>query len=109
MTELVVTDYFRREAKSLAKKYRSLAKEIVDLFESLKEEPIQGDALPLGCYKIRLAIESKGKGKRGGARVITCFKTEDDEIYLISIYDKSEQEDISDKELLRRLKALDLA
>ncbi|MEA5458281.1 type II toxin-antitoxin system RelE/ParE family toxin [Arcicella sp. LKC2W] len=109
MTELIVTNYFSREAKPLAKKYRSLASEIVLLFESLKIDPIQGDALPLGCYKIRLAIESKGKGKRGGARVITHFHIKDDEIYLISIYDKSEQEDISDKELLRRLKALDLA
>jgi hypothetical protein len=41
--------------------------------------------------------------------VITHFHIKDDEIYLMSIYDKSEQEDISDKELLRRLKALDLA
>lgn len=103
MTGLIVTDYFRREAKPLAKKYRSLAREITELFESLKQEPIQGDFLPLGCYKIRLAIESKGKGKRGGARVITCFQTEDNEIY-----DKSEQDDISDKELIIRLKALDL-
>jgi mRNA-degrading endonuclease RelE of RelBE toxin-antitoxin system len=108
MTELIVTDYFRREAKPLIKKYRSLAREIAELFESLKVEPIQGDSLPLSCYKVRLGIESKGKGKRGGARVITCFQTEDDEIYLISIYDKSEQEDISDKELIKRLKGLDL-
>ncbi len=56
MTGLIVTDYFKREAKPLAKKYRSLAKEIAELFESLKEEPIQGDVLSLGCYKIRLAI-----------------------------------------------------
>ena len=109
MTKLTVSDYFKREVKPLAKKYRSLAKEIAELFESLKEEPIQGDSLPLDCYKIRLAIESKGKGKRGGARVITHFHVKDDEIYLISIYDKSEQDDITDKELLRRLKALDLA
>lgn len=109
MTELIVTNYFSREAKPLAKKYRSLASEIALLFESLKINPIQGDVLPLDCYKIRLAIESKGKGKRGGARVITHFHIKNDKIYLISIYDKSEQEDISDKELLRRLKALDLA
>lgn len=62
----------------------------------------------MGCYKISLAIESKGKGKRGGARVITCFQTENNEIYLTSIYDKSEQEEISDKELIKRLKSLDL-
>lgn len=109
MTKLNVSDFFKREAKPLVKKYRSLAKEIAELFESLKEEPIQGDSLSLNCYKIRLAIKSKGKGKRGGARVITHFHIKDDEIYLISIYDKSEQEDISDKELLKRLKALDLA
>ena len=109
MTGLIVTDYFRREVKPLAKKYRSLAKEIAELFESLTEEPIQGDALPFGCYKVRLAVESKGKGKRGGTRVITHFHVKDDEIYLLSIYDKSKQEDLSDKELLSRLKALDLA
>ena len=40
MTELIVTDYFRREAKPLAKKYRFIAKEIAKLFESLKEKPI---------------------------------------------------------------------
>ena len=101
--------FFKRELKPLVKKYRSLIKEVIELSESLLETPIQGDSLPLNCYKIRLAIESKGKGKRGGARVITHFHVKDDEIFLISIYDKSEQEDISDKELLRRLKALDLA
>lgn len=40
MTELIVTDYFRHKAKPLAKKYRSLTKEIAKLFESLKEKPI---------------------------------------------------------------------
>jgi hypothetical protein len=48
MTELIITDYFKRKAKLLAKKYRFLAKEITKLFESLKEEPIQVYALPLG-------------------------------------------------------------
>ena len=103
------SQFFKRELKPLIKKYRSLTDELAELVESLIEEPIQGDSLPLNCYKIRLAIQSKGKGKRGGARVITHFHVKDDEIFLISIYDKSEQEDISDKELLRRLKALDLA
>lgn len=41
--------------------------------------------------------------------MITHFHVKDDKIYLISIYDEYEQGDISDKELLRRLKALDLA
>ena len=103
------TQFFKKELKLLVKKYRSLIDEVIELSESLLENPIQGDSLFMSCYKVRLAIESKGKGKRGGARVITHFHIKEDEIYLISIYDKSEQEDIPDKELLRRLKALDLA
>jgi hypothetical protein len=51
------------------------------------------------CYKIRMAITSKGKGKSGGSRVITCVKVINQTAYLLSIYDKSEKENISDKEL----------
>ncbi|MDZ7880865.1 MAG: type II toxin-antitoxin system RelE/ParE family toxin [Saprospiraceae bacterium] len=65
---------------------------------------------PLGkdCYKIRMAISSKNKGKSGGARVITCVKIVDDTLYLLSIYDKSEQEDIPDNEIDAVLKSLGL-
>lgn len=48
-------------------------------------------------YKIRLAIKSKGKGKSGGARVITYVLTDNNEIYLLTIYDKSEFDSIDDK------------
>ena len=56
---------------------------------------------PIGkdFYKIRLAITSKGKGKSDGARVITCIRIIANTVYLAAIYDKSEKEDISDKEL----------
>ena len=52
-----------------------------------------------GCYKIRLKIASKGGGKSGGARVITCLVAVRETVYLLSIYDKAEQETISDKRL----------
>ena len=63
---------------------------------------------PLGndCYKIRLAISSKGKGKSGGARVITYVKIIETSIFLLSIYDKADVANISDKELKERLKGL---
>lgn len=60
------------------------------------------------CYKIRLAIKSKGKGKRGGARVITCVVALKEEVTLLSIYDKSEQNDITDQELDRLLRENEL-
>lgn len=58
-----------------------------------------GKPLGKGCYKIRLAIAAKGKGKSGGARIITCVVATDREVYLATIYDKSEQSNISDKRL----------
>ena len=64
---------FERGLKKLAKKYLSLKSEYVSLIISLKENPEQGVYLGNNCYKIRLAIASKGKGKRNGARVITNF------------------------------------
>ncbi|SDE22470.1 RelE toxin of RelE / RelB toxin-antitoxin system [Dyadobacter soli] len=90
---------FEKEAKRLKKKFSSLANELLDLIEQLESNPFIGTALPKGFYKIRLSIKSKGKGKRGGARVITHVKVVQNKVFLISIYDKSEQSDISDDEL----------
>ena len=46
-----------------------------------------------------MAIKSKGKGKSGGARVITMVKVVDETIILAAIYDESDMDTISDKEL----------
>jgi mRNA-degrading endonuclease RelE of RelBE toxin-antitoxin system len=91
---------FSKEAKRLCKKYPSLKKELSDLYPQLQRNPQLGISIGKNCYKIRLAISSKGKGKSGGARVITCVLYFSKSIYLIAIYDKSERADISDKELL---------
>ncbi len=96
---VITVPRFEKEIKRLAKKYHSLRDEYVALVTSLKENPIQGTELGNGCYKIRIAIASKGKGKSGGARVITCVKIIDETVYLLTIFDKSESENISDKEL----------
>jgi mRNA-degrading endonuclease RelE of RelBE toxin-antitoxin system len=96
---VVTTSRFDREMKRLAKKYASLKGEYQTLIEELEENPEKGTPLGNNVYKIRLAIASKGKGKSGGARVITYLKTEQEYIYLLSIYDKSEKITISDKEI----------
>ena len=74
----------------------------------LADNPKQGTPLGKDSYKIRLAIKSKAKGKSGGARVITCVKIISLVVYLVSIYDKSQQSIISDKELKERIKNLDI-
>jgi mRNA-degrading endonuclease RelE of RelBE toxin-antitoxin system len=95
---------FDRQLKRLSKKYPSLKQEYFELIESLEENPEQGTNLGNNCYKIRVAIESKGKGKSGGARIITNFVIAEETVYLLSIYDKSDKENLSDKELNELLK-----
>ena len=90
---------FDKNLKALSKKYPSLKNEFIELISSLKKNPTQGIALGNNCYKIRLAIASKGKGKSGGARVITNIKISNNLIYLLTIFDKTDQDNISDKEL----------
>lgn len=97
---------FRKEAKKLTKKYPSLKNDLAELGSQISADPTTGTALGNNCYKIRLAIASKGKGKSGGARVITHFYVSDETVFLLSIYDKSDKENISDKELLELLKKI---
>lgn len=104
---ITVTPDFLRELKRLSKRYRSLKKDLEELGEELTQNPFMGVDLGHRLRKVRMSIASKGKGKSGGARVITytiILTQIDTEIKLITIYDKSERENISDAELLEILR-----
>lgn len=100
--EIIATPEFNSNLKKLGKKYKSLKIDFADFIDSLCKKPLQGADLGGGVRKIRFAIHSKGKGKRGGARVITCntiVSADCTKILLVIIYDKSEQESITDREI----------
>lgn len=97
---------FEKQAKRLIKKYASLKKELLELIQELKENPEQGIAIGNCCFKIRMAIASKGKGKSGGARIITNLVVTNNTVYLLSIYDKAEKENLTNKELDELLKSI---
>lgn len=65
------TDEFDRRARRLAKKYKSLKDDLRSFQQEMMENPLMGTDLGRGVRKIRMAIGSKGKGKSGGARVLT--------------------------------------
>ena len=94
---IIPTDKFKKEAKRLIKKFPSLKQELSDLSDTLSKTPATGTSLGNETYKIRLAIKSKGKGKSGGARVITYVVTGSKEVYLLTLYDKSEFDSVDDK------------
>ena len=104
--KIIAVPNFRRELKKLAKKYPSLKNDFALLLNSLEQNPEQGTPIGNHCYKIRLAIASKGKGKSGGARVITYIQVIQNTVFLLSIYNKSEQENIDDKELTELIKLI---
>ncbi|MBX2980922.1 MAG: type II toxin-antitoxin system RelE/ParE family toxin [Flavobacteriales bacterium] len=94
---VIPTPAFEKELRPLLKRHRSLGKDLLKLEKELEAKPNTGTSLGHGLYKIRLAIGSKGKGKSGGGRVITYVVTEDAELYLLSIYDKSDYDTVDTK------------
>jgi mRNA-degrading endonuclease RelE of RelBE toxin-antitoxin system len=99
MVDIVLTEIFKREFKHLAKKYPSLRKDFNALLDKIEGNPTFGTSIGDDCYKIRLAISSKNKGKRGGSRVITHVLFADNCVRILSIYDKGEKDTLEDKEL----------
>ena len=91
---------FERLAKDLKKKYKSFKEDYNSFLDELEKNPFGGEPLGHHTYKNRMSIASKGKGKSGGARVITynVRKLSDDEVVitLMTIYDKSDISNVSD-------------
>jgi mRNA-degrading endonuclease RelE of RelBE toxin-antitoxin system len=104
--EILTTDPFNRKVKRLAKKYKSVKEDLGAIFEQLAVNPTLGSSLGQDCYKVRMAISSKMKGKSGGARIITYVVIDEKTIFLLDIYDKSERNTISDKELSALIEAV---
>ena len=93
-------DEFERCAKALRKKYPSFEHDYYTFLDELEKNPFSGESLGQHTYKNRMAIASKGKGKSGGARVITYNLEHQSDgevvITLMSIYDKADIENVSD-------------
>lgn len=90
---------FDKQIKRIVKKYPSFKDDFGFVVQSLRHTPIQGTPIGKNCYKIRIAITTKSKGKSGGAGIITNFVVSDHTIYLLAIYDKSEKQTVTDSEL----------
>ena len=101
---------FERRAKELAKKYKSFTTDYQAFLDELEKNPFSGESLGHNTYKYRMAISSKGKGKSGGARVITYNLTQTEDtvlITLMSIYDKSEISNVSTAYLRQLIQSIE--
>jgi hypothetical protein len=105
--QIIPTPLFESKYKKFKKKFPALENELATLFEELEENPKKGQSLGAGLFKIRLANEGKGKGKSGGFLVITYLLEESEEgtdIYVVTIYDKSEDSTIKKPALVKMVK-----
>ena len=110
MVDILYSAVFVKNMKRLAKKYKSFLSDLAQFRKDLIENPSMGTDLGNGVRKIRMAVKSKGKGKSGGVRVITfnvIINETDTKITLLTVYDKSEQEAISDKEIRILLRSIE--
>jgi hypothetical protein len=105
--KIVVRENFQKQAKRLARRYKTFPRDLQKLVDELKENAALGTPLGGNIYKIRLAISGKNKGKSGGARVISYYYQIAETVYLLTIYDKSETENISDAELKYLIKEVE--
>jgi mRNA-degrading endonuclease RelE of RelBE toxin-antitoxin system len=104
--KIIVTPHFEKEIKRLTRKFPSLKYEFAELIARIIIKPDIGIYIGNNCYKIRIGIGSKGKGKSGGARVISYLYYEAEVIYLLTVYDKNEKSNIRQSELNEMIKSL---
>ncbi len=103
---VVATLRFEKELKRIVKKYPSLKAEFSVLIRQINQFPEKGVYIGNNCYKIRLAISSKGKGKSGGARVISYVYNFKETVYLLTVYDKNEKSGLRPNELKEMIENL---
>jgi len=99
-----VSRQFEKDVKKLFKIYKNIKKDLISLKNELLKNPKLGTSIGNNCYKIRIANSSIPTGKRGGFRIITLVKIEKDTIILLTIYSKTQKDDITQKELEEILK-----
>ncbi len=104
--EIFLTSRFKKDLSQLAKRYRSIRKDLEPLIEQLKSGEILGDqisGLNNQVFKVRLKNSYIQKGKSAGYRVIYYVKTEIS-VVLVTIYSKSDTSDIENNVIEKIIK-----
>jgi len=106
--KIISLESFAKDVKKLHKKYKAIASDLRILESELQENPQCGINLGNACYKIRLKNSSVPTGKSGGFRVVYYYVDEENNLYLMAMYSKTELENISDERINEILKTYNL-
>lgn len=95
--KIITSEYVDKEIKRLSKRYKSFKADLIEFQQELLENPNQGVEIAPNIRKVRMAISSKGRGKSGGARVITfnaLVSEVEGTLALLLIYDKADSSSV---------------
>jgi len=106
--KIIPLETFKNDVKTLQKKYKNIFRDLNELNRTLQNNPRAGIPLGNNCFKIRLGNSSVPTGKSGGFRIIYYFLSNDRIIFLMTIFSKSDQNNISDKKIGQILNDNDL-
>jgi mRNA-degrading endonuclease RelE of RelBE toxin-antitoxin system len=104
--KVIPTPEFIKNLKTLKKKYKNIKNDILELANELEKTPTIGTNLGNNTFKVRIKNSDNNKGKNAGYRIITYCINDIKEVFLVTIYSKSEKENILElelKELIARL------
>lgn len=97
--KVIPTPEFIKNLKTLKKKYKNIKNDVLELANELEKIPTIGIDLGNNTFKIRIKNSDNNKGKSAGYRIVTYCINENKEVFLVTIYSKSEKENILDIEL----------
>lgn len=109
--EVVLCESFKKAVKALNKRYPHIKDDVKGVINTLQIKPDTGVVVKQGkgIRKIRVKNSDLRKGKSGSYRVLYYVMDQPNQvIYMIFIYEKSDKEDVSRKEIIELLKAADL-
>ena len=104
MIKIKFLQNFLKQAKEINKKNKKIIFDLQKLEKELKENPKKWVSLWDNMFKIRMQNSSKNIWKRWGFRIITYFLDENNIVYLVSIYEKSNISNILTKKLSEIIK-----
>ncbi len=99
------TPEFKRNLRQLAKKYRRIKTDLQPILDALEQGQTPGDQISgvaYEVYKVRAQNSASNKGKSGGYRII-YQRTAKGAIVLVTLYSKTEQEDINPQQIRQTL------
>jgi hypothetical protein len=104
MYQPIILPHFGRQLKWYLKKFRGLKNDVIDALENfdIRRHPHLGN----NVYKVRLAGNDLARGKSKSFRLIILLVAADNFIVPITLYQKSEKDDITKKEINNHLEEI---